>query len=137
MVCRWGLDASDPRWGDGHYYDYTGDCLDTRVYPRSKFVSEFGFQSYPSFNVLKNVTAAEDRSYTSSMMNYRCISLSPSATMALSFLPWQCLMFTYLLKAACHSCWEFLHHASMYIQQMTAVSTYQYPLEETFEIADQ
>ena len=88
MVCRWGLDASDPRWGDGHYYDYTGDCLDTRVYPRSKFVSEFGFQSYPSFNVLKNVTAAEDRSYTSSMMNYRCISLSPSATMALSFLPW-------------------------------------------------
>ena len=71
MVRRWGLDASDPRWGDGHYYDYTGDCLDTRVYPRSKFVSEFGFQSYPSFNVLKNVTVAEDWSYTSSMMNYR------------------------------------------------------------------
>ncbi len=70
-MCRWGLDASDPRWGDGHYYDYTGDCLDTRVYPRSKFVSEFGFQSYPSFNVLKNVTVEEDWSYTSAMMNYR------------------------------------------------------------------
>ena len=76
MLRRWGLDASDPRWGDGHYYDYTGDCLDTRVYPRSKFVSEFGFQSYPSFNVLKNVTAPEDWSYTSSMMNYRCGSPS-------------------------------------------------------------
>ena len=42
------------------------------MYPRSKFVSEFGFQSYPSFNVLKNVTAEEDWSYTSAMMNYRC-----------------------------------------------------------------
>lgn len=69
---RWGIDASDPRWGDGHYYDYTGDCLDTRVYPRSKFVSEFGFQSYPSFSILKNVTAPEDWSYTSAFMNYRC-----------------------------------------------------------------
>ena len=68
---RWGIDASDPRWGDGHYYDYTGDCLDTRVYPRSKFVSEFGFQSYPSFGALKNVTVPEDWSYTSAMMNYR------------------------------------------------------------------
>ena len=68
---RWGIDASDPRWGDGHYYDYTGDCLDTRVYPRSKFVSEFGFQSYPSFSALKNVTVPEDWSYTSAMMNYR------------------------------------------------------------------
>ena len=28
------------------------------MYPRSKFVSEFGFQSYPSFGVLKNVTVA-------------------------------------------------------------------------------
>ncbi|CAL8468004.1 g7542 [Coccomyxa elongata] len=68
---RWGLDASDPRWGDGHYYNYGGDCLDPRVYPRSKFVSEFGFQSYPSFSVLKQVTAPEDWSYTSAMMNYR------------------------------------------------------------------
>jgi beta-mannosidase len=42
------------------------------VYPRSKFVSEFGFQSYPSFSILKNVTAPEDRSYTSAFMNYRC-----------------------------------------------------------------
>lgn len=69
---RWGIDASDPRWGDGHYYNYGGDCLDPRVYPRSKFVSEFGFQAFPSFSVLKQVTAPEDWSYTSAMMNYRC-----------------------------------------------------------------
>ncbi|EIE20788.1 glycoside hydrolase [Coccomyxa subellipsoidea C-169] len=68
---RWGIDASDPRWGDGHYYNYGGDCTDPRVYPRSKFVSEFGFQSYPSFSALKQVTAPEDWSYTSPMMNYR------------------------------------------------------------------
>ena len=41
------------------------------MYPRSKFVSEFGFQSYPSFGALKNVTVPEDWSYTSAMMNYR------------------------------------------------------------------
>lgn len=84
-MCRWGIDASDPRWGDGHYYNYGGDCLDPRVYPRSKFVSEFGFQSYPSFSVLKQYTAPQDWSYTSPMMNYRCASRSqPSGRISLT-----------------------------------------------------
>lgn len=89
-MCRWGLDASDPRWGDGHYYNYGGDCLDPRVYPRAKFVSEFGFQSYPSFSVLKEVSAPEDWAYNSAFTNYRCappteglspLSVSPKTLM--------------------------------------------------------
>ena len=72
LLCRWGIDASDPRWGDGHYYNYGGDCLDTRIYPRAKFVSEFGFQSYPSFLTAKEATAPQDWSYTSPMFNFRC-----------------------------------------------------------------
>jgi hypothetical protein len=78
--CRWGIDASDPRWGDGHYYNYGGDCLDVRVYPRSKFVSEFGFQSYPSFSVLKEVSAPEDWAYDSAFANYRCAPVFPATS---------------------------------------------------------
>ena len=58
--------------GDTHFYNYGSDCTDVRFYPRSKFVSEFGTQSYPSFSVLQNVTSPSDWSYTSDMSNYRC-----------------------------------------------------------------
>ena len=50
---RWGIDGSDPKTGDTHFYNYGSDCTDVRFYPRSKFVSEFGTQSYPSFSVLQ------------------------------------------------------------------------------------
>jgi len=69
---RWGIDGSDPKMGDTHFYNYGSDCTDVRVYPRSKFVSEFGTQSYPSFSVLRNVTAPSDWAYDSAMSNYRC-----------------------------------------------------------------
>ena len=71
---RWGVDGSDPKMGDTHFYNYGSDCTDVRFYPRSKFVSEFGTQSYPSFSVLQNVTSPSDWSYTSDMSNYRCAS---------------------------------------------------------------
>ena len=69
---RWGIDGSDPKMGDTHFYNYGSDCTDVRFYPRSKFVSEFGTQSYPSFSVLRNVTAPSDWAYDSAMSNYRC-----------------------------------------------------------------
>jgi len=43
----WG-DAWDPNRGDVHFYNYVMDCLDVTLYPRAKFISEFGFQSLPS-----------------------------------------------------------------------------------------
>ncbi|KAK9835150.1 hypothetical protein WJX81_001501 [Elliptochloris bilobata] len=68
---RWGIDGSDPKMGDTHFYNYGSDCTDVRLYPRSKFVSEFGTQSFTSFSVLRNVTAPSDWSYDSDMSNYR------------------------------------------------------------------
>lgn len=46
---RWG-DVSDPAYGDVHFYDYTSDAFDPATYPPAKFVSEFGFMSFPSFS---------------------------------------------------------------------------------------
>lgn len=37
--------ASTPTAGDMHFYDYDIDCENTDLYPSSRFVSEFGFQS--------------------------------------------------------------------------------------------
>lgn len=53
-----GMDAEtiSPVWGsvsdgsrqDVHFYDYINDCLDEDHYPKARFVSEYGYQSWPS-----------------------------------------------------------------------------------------
>ena len=45
---RWGQ-ASTSKAGDVHFYNYDCDCEDYRVYIKGRFISEFGFQSHPSF----------------------------------------------------------------------------------------
>ena len=45
---------------DVHFYDYNNDCQDYRIYPRARFVSEFGFQSWPSAASLRDVSSKED-----------------------------------------------------------------------------
>ena len=42
-------------FGDTRHYDYTHYCLDTSLYPRGRFVSEYGWQSFPSFATLSKV----------------------------------------------------------------------------------
>ena len=37
-------------------YDYNDFCLDVSKFPTPRFISEFGFQSYPSFSSLKKVS---------------------------------------------------------------------------------
>ncbi|XP_033163416.1 beta-mannosidase-like isoform X1 [Drosophila mauritiana] len=37
----------DNQNGDVHFYDYTKDGWDPGIFPRPRFVSEFGFQSFP------------------------------------------------------------------------------------------
>ncbi len=101
---RWGIDASDPRWGDGHYYNYGGDCLDTRIYPRAKFVSEFGFQSFPSFLTAKQATAPQDWSYTSPMFNFRRAALPVFLTSCLTLEALRGAFDTRLFLFACVEC---------------------------------
>lgn len=67
---RWG-DPQDPKFGDLHFYNYRDDCLDPAIYPPGRFVSEFGFQSYPSWAAVQGATAPQDWSPTSEMFGYR------------------------------------------------------------------
>ena len=57
--------------GDVHFYDYVSDPLDPAMYPRARFVSEFGFQSHPSFDAFKKVTTAADWARDSEAVHYR------------------------------------------------------------------
>ncbi|KAI6651994.1 Beta-mannosidase [Oopsacas minuta] len=54
FVQRWG-DSQNNNYGDIHRYDYNSLCTDISKYPRPRFISEFGFQSYPSMLSLQNV----------------------------------------------------------------------------------
>jgi beta-mannosidase len=44
---RWGLPGSN-FYGDVHYYNYDADCTDMTKYPTGRFISEYGYQSFPS-----------------------------------------------------------------------------------------
>ena len=46
--------------------------LDPKIYPRAKFISEFGFQSWPSWPAYKKVTRPGDWSQYSHMSAFRC-----------------------------------------------------------------
>ncbi|XP_049642489.1 beta-mannosidase [Suncus etruscus] len=55
--------AADPDsslYGDTHFYDYTLNCWDWSVFPKARLVSEYGYQSWPSFSTLQQVSAPED-----------------------------------------------------------------------------
>jgi beta-mannosidase len=59
-------DPFDDRFGDTRHYDYTSYCLDSSLFPRGRFVSEYGWQSYPSLATLKPVTEPSDLNINSS-----------------------------------------------------------------------
>ncbi|KAL0023786.1 hypothetical protein WJX77_005013 [Trebouxia sp. C0004] len=69
-IKRWG-DASSPYYGDAHFYNYDADSFDAATYPHARFVSEFGFQSLPSWTLYKNVTRPEDWSWDCEMSQFR------------------------------------------------------------------
>jgi beta-mannosidase len=66
----WGS-ASTEVAGDVHFYNYACDCEDYKSYPQAKFISEFGFQTMPSFLTYEPVTSPEDWSPDSDLMLYR------------------------------------------------------------------
>uniref|UniRef100_A0A3Q0RMG4 Beta-mannosidase n=1 Tax=Amphilophus citrinellus TaxID=61819 RepID=A0A3Q0RMG4_AMPCI len=61
----------DPHYGDVHFYSYILDCWDWRTFPRTRFASEYGFQSWPSFSTLQPVSVKEDWSYDSNFTSHR------------------------------------------------------------------
>lgn len=69
-VERWGNPAS-PYWGDVHYYNYKDLCTDISIYPTPRFASEYGFQSYPSFRKMAEISLPEDWKPFSAFMNHR------------------------------------------------------------------
>ncbi|KAM4625009.1 beta-mannosidase [Polymixia lowei] len=61
----------DNHYGDTHFYSYTLDCWDWTTFPRTRFASEYGFQSWPSFSTLLEVSEGEDWSYSSNFTSHR------------------------------------------------------------------
>ncbi|XP_075905667.1 beta-mannosidase [Nelusetta ayraudi] len=61
----------DPLYGDTHFYSYTDDCWDWTKFPRTRFASEYGFQSWPSFSALQPVSVKEDWNYSGSFSAHR------------------------------------------------------------------
>ncbi|XP_037098092.1 beta-mannosidase [Syngnathus acus] len=64
-------DPYDPRYGDTHFYSYLDDCWNWRAFPRARFASEYGFQSWPSLSTLQPVSLAEDWSLSSRFARHR------------------------------------------------------------------
>ncbi|XP_061651475.1 beta-mannosidase [Phyllopteryx taeniolatus] len=64
-------DPYDPRYGDTHFYSYVDDCWDWRAFPRARFASEYGFQSWPSLSTLWPVSVAADRRSSSRFASHR------------------------------------------------------------------
>ncbi|XP_008311995.1 beta-mannosidase [Cynoglossus semilaevis] len=64
-------DPYDTHYGDTHFYSYLSDCWDWTTFPRTRFASEYGFQSWPSFSTLQPVSVADDWSYNSDFVSHR------------------------------------------------------------------
>ncbi|KAI8424942.1 hypothetical protein MSG28_006854 [Choristoneura fumiferana] len=49
----------DPSYGDTHYYNYFLDNWNQNIYPKTRFASEYGFQSLPSLLTMSTATKNE------------------------------------------------------------------------------
>lgn len=72
MVEGWiSQDPNSIQYGDVHFYNYLSDCWDWKVFPKARLVSEYGYQSWPSFSTLQKVSSPEDWSYSSRFSLHR------------------------------------------------------------------
>ncbi|KAF8985953.1 hypothetical protein BGZ46_000039 [Entomortierella lignicola] len=53
-------DSERGLYGDVHFYDYKHNGLHVEYYPNSRFVSEYGAQSMPSFQIWKKISSQND-----------------------------------------------------------------------------
>ncbi|KAI5108220.1 beta-mannosidase precursor, partial [Silurus meridionalis] len=64
-------DPYDNHYGDVHFYSYLTDCWDWRTFPRARFASEYGFQSWPSLSTLSKVSVSTDQDFSSEFSKHR------------------------------------------------------------------
>ena len=67
---QWGA-SRDLSQGDLHYYNYDVDCSVPSNFPQPRHLTEWGWQSYPSFISWQPVTAPEDWQLDSPLMQNR------------------------------------------------------------------
>jgi beta-mannosidase len=78
------LNPGSTLYGDIHNYNYNDNTWNWRVYPKPRFCSEYGFQSFPSFEVMQGVSEAADWAFSSDWMQQR--QHHPNGNLE---LPWQ------------------------------------------------
>lgn len=65
-------DSNDIYFGDNHFFDTELNLWEQENFNLSRFVTEFGVQSYPSINTLKtSYTRVGDLSFSSELNNYK------------------------------------------------------------------
>ena len=67
---QWGA-SRDLSMGDLHYYNYDVDCSVPSNFPQPRHLTEWGWQSYPSFLTWQAVTDADDWQLASPLMQNR------------------------------------------------------------------
>lgn len=59
----------DTNYGDIHYYNYLADGWNWSIYPKPRFASEYGFQSYPALSSWGETAGGDD--YLPDLMKHR------------------------------------------------------------------
>lgn len=67
-----GQNPQNSHYGDVHFYDYIKDCWNPETFPNPRFASEYGYQSYPSFETMSSIiTSDEQLVWNSSLLFHR------------------------------------------------------------------
>jgi len=61
----------DELYGDVHYYNYKDDCWNSSIFPKPRFASEYGYQSYPSYITLSSIANENELKWNSTLMYYK------------------------------------------------------------------
>lgn len=61
----------DTHYGDTHYYNYDIDCMDWKKFPKTRFASEYGYQSFSSVQTMLAVSVPTDLTWNSTFILQR------------------------------------------------------------------
>ncbi|XP_015794615.1 beta-mannosidase [Tetranychus urticae] len=65
------VNPNDVLFGDVHFYTYSANAWDQSQFPEARFVSEYGFESYSSYESLASVIPPEKLTYPSDSLEHR------------------------------------------------------------------